>query len=353
MKQRNTWTILGLSALGVALVALPGFSRQKQDLAAPAPPSKDCAEENVVAEPPPQGEFAEQLTVLRNRLENLAGEIQEGNPKVRVYDDPQLLDDEADVQSFTGGNGSWLGVGVTEVSQEKMKALKLAEERGALLGKIVPDSPAAKAGLKENDVVLEINGQRVEGTEQFRRMIREIPAGRTANLTIWRDGRSQSVKVTLAKPEANNLKVFPGNPQSFSFKMPQLPAMPDLSGLNHLRTFALVSPDHPVLGIDAESVEGDFGRYFGALDGEGVLVRSVFGDSPAAKAGIKVGDVITSLDGERIRSASELREKLLTKRDKKEIKLGLLRNKAELTLSVELPQQKDEEEHFFSDRTNI
>ena len=87
--------------------------------------------------------------------------------------------------------------------------------------------------------------------------------------------------------------------------------------------------------------------YFGALDGEGVLVRSVFGDSPAAKAGIKVGDVITSLDGERIRSASELREKLLTKRDKKEIKLGLLRNKAELTLSVELPQQKDEEEHFF------
>ena len=124
--------------------------------------------------------------------------------------------------------------------------------------------------------------------------------------------------------------------------------MPDLSGLNHLRTFALVSPDHPVLGIDAESVEGDFGHFFGAPDGEGVLVRSVFGDSPAAKAGIKVGDVITSLDGERIRSASELREKLLTKRDKKEIKLGLLRNKAELTLSVELPQQKDEEEHFFS-----
>ena len=68
-----------------------------------------------------------------------------------------------------------------------------------------------------------------------------------------------------------------------------------------------------------------------------------------------MGDVITSLDGERIRSASELREKLLTKRekDKKEIKLGLLRNKAGTYLSVELPQQKDEEEHFFSTARNI
>jgi len=353
MNHRSMWTILGLSALGITLVALPGSSRQKQDPATPAPPSKDCGEESIVVEPLPKAEFAEQLTVLKDRLHKLANELQEGNPKVRVYDDPQIIDDEDDLQVFTSGGGSWLGVGVSEVSTDKMKSLKLPEERGALLGKIVPDSPASKAGLKENDVVLEINGQRVEGTEQFRRLIREIPAGRTANLTIWRDGRSQNVKVTLAKPEANNLKVFSGNPQSFSFKMPQLPAMPDLSGLNHLRTFALVSPDHPVLGIDAESLEGDFGHFFGAPDGEGVLVRSVFGDSPAAKAGIKVGDVITSLDGERIRSASELREKLLTKHDKKEIKLGLLRNKAELTLSVELPQQKDEEEHFFSDRTNI
>ena len=188
------WTILGLSALGIMLIALPGSSRQKQDPAAPAPPSKDCAEENIVLEPLPRAEFAEQLTVLRNRLQNLAGKIQEGNSNVRVYDDPQLLDDEGDVQIFTGGSGSWLGVGVTEVSPEKMNALKLAEERGALLGKIVPDSPASKAGLKENDVVLEINSQRVEGTEQFRRMIREIPAGRTANLTIWRDGARKTSK---------------------------------------------------------------------------------------------------------------------------------------------------------------
>ena len=234
-----------------------------------------------------------------------------------------------------------------------MKALKLSVERGALLGRIVPESPAAKAGLKENDVVLEINGQRIEGAEQFRRMIHEIPAGRTANLTVWRDGRSQNVKVTVGKPESSNMKVFAGGPKSFAFAMPTMPAMPDLSGLEHLRTFSMVSPGRPVLGIDAENLEGDFGNYFGAPGGEGVLVRGVFANSAAAKAGLKVGDVITTLNGERVRNASELREKLLTSREGKTIKLGVLRNKSEVTLTIELPQQKEEEEHFLSERTNI
>ena len=221
------------------------------------------------------------------------------------------------------------------------------------MGKIVPDSPAAKAGLKENDVVLELNGQRIEGTEQFRRMIHEIPAGRTANLTVWRDGRSQSIKVTVGKHEAGNMKVFADGPKSFAFKMPTLPEMPDLSGLDHLRTFAMVSPGRPLLGIDAENLKGEFGNYFGAPDGEGVLVRGVFANSAAAKAGLKVGDVITSLNGDRIRNASELREKLLTHHEEKSIQLGILRNKSELKLSVELPQQKDEEEHVLSERTHI
>ena len=149
------------------------------------------------------------------------------------------------------------------------------------------------------------------------------------------------------------MKVFADGPKSFAFKMPTMPAMPDLSGLEHLRTFSMVSPGRPLLGIDAENLEGDFGHFFGAPDGEGVLVRGVFANSAAAKAGLKVGDVITSLNGERIHNASELREKLMTNREGKSLKLGVLRNKSEVTLTVEIPQQKEEEEHFLSERTNI
>ncbi len=256
-----------------------------------------------------------------------------------------------DVQVLVGGRDSWLGVGVTEVTPEKVKELKLPAERGALLGKIVPESPAAKAGLKENDVVTEINGQRVEGSEQFRRMIHEIPAGRTAQLSVWRDGRQQNVAVTLGKPEAGHTRaMLAPAPGTFAFHMPDLP---DLSSLEGLSNFNFSFPGQTRLGVNVEDLEGDFGNYFGAPDGEGVLVRNVYENSPAAKAGLKAGDVITSLDGERIRSASELREKLMAKKDAKSVKLGLLRNRSEMALTVELPSQEQKQRHNFSEHTNI
>jgi len=351
MIQRQMWTSLGFGALSIFLIALPGSSNQTQASSNAARLAQAAAQEVSQSQVQVNPHVVIQTDPRDNQLYVVVNDLGDPDTLVQESDDPKNPDD--DLQIFMGSGGGWLGVGVSEVSAEKMKTLRLPEERGALLGKIVPDSPAAKAGLKENDVVLEINGQGIEGTEQFRRMIHEIPAGRTANLTVWRDGRSQNIKVTLGKHDAGNMKVFADGPKSFAFKMPPMPAMPDLSGLEHLRSFSMISPGRPLLGIDAETLEGDFGNYFGAPNGEGVLVRGVFASSPAAKAGLKAGDVITSLNGERVRSASELREKLLTNREGKSIKLGVLRNKSELTLSVELPQQKEEEEPSLSERTNI
>jgi serine protease Do len=352
MIQRQMWTSLGLGALSIVLIALPGSSNQTRESSKSSRATQASTQEISQSQVQVSPNLVIQTDPLDNDVYVLVNDLGDADTLVRQFDDPKDSDDE-NFQIFMGSGGGWLGVGVSEVSADKMKALKLPEERGALLGKIVPDSPAAKAGLKENDVVLEINGQRVEGTEQFRRMIHEIPAGRTANLTVWRDGRSQNIKVTVGKHEAGNMKMFADGPKSFAFKMPTLPEMPDMSGLEHLRSFAMVSPGRPLLGIDAENLRGDFGNYFGAPDGEGVLVRGVFANSPAAKAGLKVGDVITSLNGERIRKSSELREKLMTNHEGKNLKLGVLRNKSELTLSVELPQEQEEEEHFLSERTQI
>ena len=352
MNQRQMWTSFGLGALSIALIALPGSSSQTKETVKAARPAQCASQEVSQSQIQVNPHVVIQTDPLDNELYVLVNEVGDSDARVQEFDDPKLADDD-NLQIFMGSGGGWLGVGVSEISADKMKALKLPEERGALLGKIVPDSPAAKAGLKENDVVLEINGQRIEGTEQFRRMIHEIPAGRTASLTVWRDGRSQNIKVTIGKQEAGNSKMFVDGPKSFAFKMPTMPAMPDLSGLEHLRTFSMISPGRPVLGIDAENLAGDFGNYFGAPDGEGVLVRGVFANSVAAKAGLKVGDVITSLNGERIHNASELREKLMTSHEAKSIKLGVLRNKSAVTLTVELPEQKEEEEHFLSERTNI
>src|SRR5882724_1150021 len=89
------------------------------------------------------------------------------------------------------GNGSWMGVSVADVTSQNMSSLKLKEERGVEVLVVTPDSPAAKAGIKEHDVILDFNGSRVEGRDQFKRMISEMPAGRTVKLAISRDGVPQ------------------------------------------------------------------------------------------------------------------------------------------------------------------
>lgn len=324
MNSKRLLMILGSSALAVMLVALPGSSAHKQEAA-----QQKVEKGMQIVMPDVDVELAD----VEDALDNLAL-VQEvstdGNDNVRV---------------FVGSGSGWLGVGVAEVNAEKVKELKLPAERGVLLGKVVPDSPAAKAGLKENDAVTEVNGQRVEGTEQFRRMIREIPAGRTAQLTVWREGHSQNVSVTVGKSETHHAQTMVA-PGTFAFHMPD---MPQMNGLMEM----MPGMGRTRLGIDAEDLEGDFGKYFGAPEGEGVLVRGVFNDMPAAKAGVKVGDVITSLDGERIRSIGELREKLVEKKAEKSIKLGVVRNKAPLTLSIEIPKPVEEREHHSSVRTNI
>jgi membrane-associated protease RseP (regulator of RpoE activity) len=326
MNLKHLFTTLGLGALTVALVALPGSSARKPN------PSGATGQMSAQAEVPQ--EVAKQLA-----------EAQEALRSVNVVS----ADGDEDVRVIVGSGGSWLGVGISEVTADKVKELKLPAERGVVLGKIVPESPAAKAGLKESDVVTEINGQRVEGTEQFRRMIREIPTGRAAQFTVWRDGHSQTITVTLGKSEIRHGTTFvaPAAPGSFAFQMPEMPEMGEL-----LQNGPWASPKMR-LGIDAENLDGEFGNYFGAPEGEGILVRGVFPDSPAAKAGLKVGDVITSVDGERIRSVGELREKMAEKQQEKTVKLGLVRSKAALTLSVEFPAPPEKRDFRSRVRTEI
>ena len=258
---------------------------------------------------------------------------------------------------------SWLGVEAREVTPENVKEWKLPAERGVVVGRVSPESPASKAGLKETDVITEVDGQRVEGSAQFRRMIREIPAGRTVQLTVWRDGRAQTVAATLAQAEQNHRAMLNAVPGGFAFRMPnvEIPEMPDVEvqempGMPNMDVDngMMVLPfSRPRLGIDAEDISGQLGSYFGVPDGEGVLVRNVNAGSVAEKAGVKAGDVIINFNGDRIRSLGDLREKLAAKTDDKPAKLSVLRNKSEVTLTVDLPAPAQKTKRRSAHSTNI
>lgn len=323
MKRNYLLPSLALAAIGILLVALPGSSQQARETTCDATASLQAKLDAFGAR---IRQASAKLNDRKELLENLQN-----------VEELQNVDDEQDVEVYVGDGGGWIGVEAREVTEENVKALKLPSERGALVGKVIPDSPAAKAGLKENDVITEINGQRVEGTAQFRRLIHEIPSGRTAQLTVMRQGSSQTINVTLGKMQPGEVHAMRalGTPGAFAFQMPDLPVVEPLEGLNIVRSFGM---GQPRLGIDAEDLRGELGNYFGAPDGEGILVRSVFNDSPAAKAGLKAGDVITGVNGKRVRTVRELREEMRQSKDEsKSLRIGLLRNKAAMTLDLQLP----------------
>src|SRR5215467_7500477 len=279
MNKRNLLITGGVAALSLALIALP---------APPANSQAPSADESVTAR------LAERLAQLQAKLQGRQDEVAArlaeaharlASSEVALAQHRQAIeqleafpalageDDQDGVSVLLDAEGSsWLGVELHEVTSDTAKELKLPAERGVVLSSIVPDSPAAKAGLKENDVVTEINGQRIEGAAQFRRVIREVPAGRIAQITVWRDGRAQTISVTLGKAEErrHSFKMFtpaPGAPGSFKFSMPEIPMSPSMEWNG-----TLMMGGQPRLGIDAEDLNGQLGSFFGAPDGEGVLV---------------------------------------------------------------------------------
>jgi serine protease Do len=357
MTKRNLFVGGGIVAMGLVLIALPSPSANSQEPA----DAKVAQTEQRLADV--QARLAERLAGEQERLAEHAQygalqasvraalqEAQEQQQRIEVTPEPG---DENTMVLLGDDGASWLGVESQEITSEKAKELKLPAERGVLLERVVPDSPAAKAGLKDNDVITEINGQRVEGAAQFRRMIHEIPAGRSAQFTVWRDGHAQTVSVTLGKSEDRGNMWFKTAPRAFSFQLPKI-EMPEVAPPDmDWGGYGVLAGARPRLGIDAEDLNGQFGAFFGAPDGEGVLVREVNSGSPAEKAGVKSGDVITSLNGERVRSLGDLREKLAGKREEKTVKLGVLRNKSEVSVTVELPPPPSKTPHVVSRRTNI
>ncbi|WP_031497938.1 PDZ domain-containing protein [Bryobacter aggregatus] len=238
---------------------------------------------------------------------------------------PPQLPQMQDLVRLMALNGSYLGVGVRDIDAERKRVLNLKEERGAEVTSVEEDSPAAKAGLKTGDVVLEYAGQQVESMEQFIRMVRETPAGREVKLSVLRAGSAVSL---TARPESGRnrvertIRVLPIRPQGPGTAIPG---------------WAVDSPrsimywHNGSLGVEAEALDNQLADFFGVR--EGVLVRSVTKGTPADKAGVKAGDVIVKVDETKVSSPREVTNAVRTAKTKT-ISLGLIREKKEHVVKV-------------------
>jgi serine protease Do len=236
------------------------------------------------------------------------------------------------------GRGAQIGVTVDDV------------ENGVRIEDVDQDSPAAKAGLRTGDIVVEVDGERVRSARQFSRLIQESPEGRSVRLGVMREGSRQSIEVT---PESGNYAFhFDTDRIGREVERSMRELEPRLRELEpRLREFRyngpfdfdfdwdgiprLTSP-RARLGVQLNEMTPELAEYFGAKDG-GVLVARVTPDSPAAKAGLKAGDVITSIDGDRVRDTEDVIDEL---RDKDgEITLGIVRDKKESSVKTTIEER--------------
>jgi len=236
------------------------------------------------------------------------------------------------------GGSSYLGVDSRDITPDRLSALHLKEESGVEITMVDQDAPAGKAGLKEQDVILTLNGEKIESVEQLRRMIRETPSGRVVTLGISRNGQPMTFKVQLADRKNSFAYGFGPKAKDFHFEMPAMPAIPEID----MPVSIVVVHSSARSGLMVENLTPQLGDFFGAKNGQGVLVRSVEKGSRADKAGFRAGDVIVKINDEPIHDAGDFSHALRSRKDNT-ASISILRDKKEQTITLTLPERKQSE----------
>ena len=217
------------------------------------------------------------------------------------------------------GSQSYLGISVRAVGDDQVASLKLRDTRGAEIIHVDHDAPAGKMGLREHDVVLQMNGANIETDEQLRRLMRDCPPGRMVVMIVAREGQMFTTSAPMAdrvEIERQWVQRF-GGVQSNGFVASQelANAMPageiqaggpaPVPASRYSKSFLgslLTSPTYT--GVVMEVVRPQLAQFFGVTTGSGLLVSNVADNSPAAMAGLKAGDVITRANTRAMNSTS-------------------------------------------------
>jgi len=236
--------------------------------------------------------------------------------------------------SEEGGTSSYLGVDITDVTPERLSDLKLKDERGVEVTMVDQDAPAGKAGIKEHDVILSMNGNAVESGAQLRRMIHETPPGRVVTFGISRDGQPLTIKVQLS----DKRQAFAWSSPGMNFKMPKIEIPPNMQDFD-IPVSVVVVHSSMRSGLMVENITPQLGEFFGVKDGKGVMVRSVDKGSRADKAGFHAGDIIIRVNDQAVHDTSDFTHALRS--GSPTVTIGIVRDKKEQILTITLPQRRD------------
>src|SRR5216683_1792841 len=222
--------------------------------------------------------------------------------------------------TFMMDGGTFLGVSVEDISKENLSRYGLREVRGVGVTQVIKDSPAEKAGLKKDDVILRFEGESVTSARKLTRLVGEASADQTVRLTISRGGSELEISATLAKHDGMQNVFGSAMPPGIFRGTTPFPMKID-PGMIQINPgeggFAFAFGGNRRIGVSTQPLTKQLADYFGAKDG-GLLITSVNDNSPAARAGLKAGDVITAVDGEKVDSSGDI-VRAINKKEEAEI----------------------------------
>jgi membrane-associated protease RseP (regulator of RpoE activity) len=229
---------------------------------------------------------------------------------------------------FHLAGGARLGVTVREVNAEDVKKGGLDGLRGVVIEQVSEGSAAEKAGFKAGDIAVEFDGERVRSVQQFTRLVRETAPGRSVTALVMRDGQRSTLTVQPRDSwsEFSNLLRYEIPSRIITPKPPAPPRVPAPAPVPFLYSFRTGT----TLGVTISDMPDQLAEYFGAKDG--ALVTSVVDDSPAAKAGVKAGDVITAINGQEVKVPGDVRRATQRLEGGAEFTMDVLRDKKKLAL---------------------
>ena len=249
---------------------------------------------------------------------------------------------------FVGGTSAhgalgYLGVDLRDVPADQITALKLRDSHGAEIVHVDHDAPAGKAGLREHDIVLQLNGQAIDNGDQIRKLLHECPPGKTITLLISRDGQQMTITTQmttqkeverqaweqhLTPPESLDV---PSDAASSDLAAGSSASSPSVRGGNSFIGTLLMNPSYT--GAMLETMSNQLADYFGVSSGAGLLVRSVAANSPAAVAGMRAGDVVIEADAKPVASTGDWAKAIKNSKGHP-LTVVVLRDKKQQTLTL-------------------
>lgn len=297
----------------------------------------------VAEEVSPRTYFLNPIATLRQLVEQLTRQMAKATAataeKIKARQAQSTSSTAAAAANILTRFGGWLGIRATnlaETDEATRTRLRDVPEEAVIITDVVAEGPAARAGVRTGDVLLSFNGQRLSSVDHLAELIATTPIGQDVTLDVWREGTRQAITTRIEDRPAS----FAGAPAERAeapvWAPPRRPAEQEIPSSGDRRPAPRVTLTQ--LGLKVTDLTEQLATFFGVADRPGTLITEVAAGSPAARAGLRAGDIITAINGTHTPTRRDLLRvlRLIEWRDSTTLSVGLVRDRQPLVVALRL-----------------